>query len=195
MTEKSDAWAAQHYSSEEDDDAIKVGGLREVKYRNPSMKLFGKPSITPQVFEEAGILICKENKKDALRRWKHALKYLVHTFLCTLLVSIFSLNATDRQLWRKTIHDDASQWLQFMKNICVSPDMARLIPFCSFITPEIESARMKKGGFDARFYLCVANEAEMEYCSSDNSEVFSLMWVSPNEALSLLVGGEHINMS
>ncbi len=108
------------------------------------------------------------------------------------MVSIVSLNATDRLLWRKTIHDDASQWLQFMKNTCLSPDTARLIPFCHFITPEIESARMKKGGFDARFYLCVANEAEMEYCSSDNAEVFSLMWVSPNEALSLLVGGEHI---
>jgi hypothetical protein len=31
MIEKSDGLAAQHYNSEEEDAAIKVGGLREVK--------------------------------------------------------------------------------------------------------------------------------------------------------------------
>jgi hypothetical protein len=53
----------------------------------------------------------------------------------------------------------------------------------------MESARLKKGGFDARFFLCVTNQVEVQLASSDNSEVFSLMWVSPHEALALFADG------
>ena len=42
---------------------------------------------------------------------------------------------------------------------------------------------MRKGGFDARFFLYArAGATELRHLSSDQSETVSLVWLSPDEA-------------
>merc|ERR1739848_941872 len=60
--------------------------------------------------------------------------------------------------WRGRVRSDAGQLRALCGSCGVRPAVHSLHFWCSFITPDMEHMRLKKGGFDARFLVWCANE-------------------------------------
>lgn len=106
------------------------------------------------------------------------------------------LTAAQLTHWRKAVHDDAAAFTAFCDSaVGASPDLDVMLPWCSFITPDMEHARQRKGGFDARFFLCCLPQSATEnlkLAAQDNTETVSLIWISPHDALDLVERGKLI---
>jgi len=120
-----------------------------------------------EVFEEVGLAICEP-----------ALQF----------------NGEEEQrAWREAVHRSADQMAVLYHEKGAKVDLTSLEPLCSFITPDIEASRMKKGGFDARFFLyCLdkKSEAQRASMSADESETTALCWWTAQEALAKSEAGE-----
>lgn len=66
-----------------------------------------------------------------------------------------------------------------------------LAPLVCFITPDLESKRMAKSGFEAHFFVAEIPCAEAATgATADGSEVTNLVWAAPSVALELAGRGE-----
>lgn len=100
-----------------------------------------------------------------------------------------SLPSVELQAWRKRVHADASQ-LRSLCSACKAKPSARYLHhWCSFITPDFEHSRLKKGGFDARFYVWCASEHDVLHARADQEETVQLVWLTPAEALAAVYAG------
>jgi len=101
------------------------------------------------------------------------------------------LSHADCARWRTEVQGDASQFVRFYEQYGASLGLSQLTPLCSFITPDMEHARLPKGGFDARFYLhCCSDAATLAHAATDANETVKLAWLSPNEALAASDAGD-----
>eukprot|EP00929_Paragymnodinium_shiwhaense_P032515 TRINITY_DN18010_c0_g1_i2.p1 TRINITY_DN18010_c0_g1~~TRINITY_DN18010_c0_g1_i2.p1 ORF type:complete len:367 (-),score=68.36 TRINITY_DN18010_c0_g1_i2:267-1331(-) len=97
---------------------------------------------------------------------------------------------------RKTLHSDAAALRSLCRDAGVVPDVDSLSYWCSFITPDVEHVNLKRGGFDARFYVwCAASDKDpglrrmLSAASADAEETVALVWLSPSEALQAAESG------
>ena len=106
--------------------------------------------------------------------------------------SATGLSASELSSWRAAVHDGGSDCFRaFCGSLGSRPATEHLHFFSSFITPDMEAARLKKGGFDARFYLYArAGPDELAHLSSDQTETVSLVWLAPDEALAASEAGK-----
>lgn len=123
------------------------------------------------------------------------------TLLCAAVREVFeesgvglfqpplSLDAARQTSWRQRLHADAAELRSLCREHQVLPSVGSLSYWCSFITPDMEHARLAKGGFDARFYVCCAEESQLRWAASDSKETVSLVWITPGEALSAVADG------
>eukprot|EP00729_Bicosta_minor_P006609 gene6609-9679_t len=72
----------------------------------------------------------------------------------------------------------------------VATSVGTLFDWCSFITPDPEAARLKKGGFFTKFYGAVCDAASVPSASADDAETVMLCWLSPQEALAGAAAGK-----
>jgi len=91
--------------------------------------------------------------------------------------------------WRGRVHADPAQFRALCQERDTAPSVQSLDFWCSFITPDVEHAKLAKGGFDARFYVCCASEAQLRWAASDKQETSSLVWMTPGEALAAVAAG------
>jgi len=91
--------------------------------------------------------------------------------------------------WRDSVHKDAAQFRTLCEEHTVAPALGSLSFWCSFVTPDTEHDRLSKGGFDARFFVCCATEAQLRMAASDSKETVSLVWLTPSEALAAVENG------
>ena len=89
----------------------------------------------------------------------------------------------DADKWRSLVDHDANVFEKLLTEEAVSPAVERLLFWCSFITPDSEAMRMKKGGFETAFYLVVLDEAQKSGLACDGTENVTMAWLSPKEAL------------
>eukprot|EP01063_Lacrimia_lanifica_P001011 TRINITY_DN1047_c0_g6_i1.p1 TRINITY_DN1047_c0_g6~~TRINITY_DN1047_c0_g6_i1.p1 ORF type:complete len:359 (+),score=130.78 TRINITY_DN1047_c0_g6_i1:78-1079(+) len=91
--------------------------------------------------------------------------------------------------WRAAMQDRAGAYKDLVEKAGTAPAVDRLHFWCSFITPEVEASRMKKGGFETAFFATVLEHhqiggdgaaAGMSCCAQETTE---LLWLTPREAL------------
>eukprot|EP00933_Yihiella_yeosuensis_P028453 TRINITY_DN22269_c0_g1_i1.p1 TRINITY_DN22269_c0_g1~~TRINITY_DN22269_c0_g1_i1.p1 ORF type:complete len:402 (-),score=95.35 TRINITY_DN22269_c0_g1_i1:223-1290(-) len=118
-----------------------------------------------EVFEESGISILKPSEAVA---------------------QLFSTSEKSRSHWREAVRDAPSELQKLLNAAGAVPDISALKPWCSFVTPDIEHMRLKKGGFDTRFFIWIvppeASEQLLE-ALADGQETTRLLWLTPDEAL------------
>jgi len=108
-------------------------------------------------------------------------------------------HSEDLLMWRDRVHNHAGLFRDMCHTLGVSPATRSLCYWCSFITPDPEHERLKKGGFDARFYVWCAPSAtagatsQVRRALADAQETTELVWVTPKEALAAAAEG-HISM-
>lgn len=108
------------------------------------------------------------------------------------LQGLLSRGEMKRQAWRQRLHKDPLELGTLCAAAQIRPAVADLLPWCSFVTPDVEHERLKKGGFDARFYVWpvpAAAAEEVAQASADGAETTSLLWLSPDEALEAHASG------
>lgn len=92
--------------------------------------------------------------------------------------------------WRAKVRKDASE----MRNLCAElktkPAAGALHYLCSFITPDMEHVKLKRGGFDARFYAFCADAEQVSQAAADQQETVQLLWLSPDDALQAVDEGK-----
>lgn len=116
-------------------------------------------------------------------------------------VGIFEppLRLDDEELaaWRRRVHGGPAELRALCNAAGTSPATQSLHYWCSFITPDMEHQRLKKGGFDARFFVWCAPPDEsgapshLRRAQADAQETTQLIWLTPKEALAA-VEKEHI---
>eukprot|EP01062_Namystynia_karyoxenos_P056252 TRINITY_DN47220_c0_g1_i1.p2 TRINITY_DN47220_c0_g1~~TRINITY_DN47220_c0_g1_i1.p2 ORF type:complete len:358 (+),score=114.98 TRINITY_DN47220_c0_g1_i1:83-1075(+) len=99
------------------------------------------------------------------------------------------LSEAESAEWRRRVGRKAAELKAFCQKFHCTPCTERLHYWCSFVTPDFEAARVKKGGFDARFYLCVAASGELRHHASDKAETTELLWLTPEEAVAACHNG------
>lgn len=97
---------------------------------------------------------------------------------------------TELASWRSHVHNDSSHFSHLCTSLGVAPDVGSLHYWCSFITPDVEHARMKKGGFDTRFFVCCASAESVRGAAADEEETVHLAWLTPGEALAAVHEGK-----
>lgn len=91
---------------------------------------------------------------------------------------------------RTGICNDASRLPALCRALGVLPDIDSLNYWCSFITPDMEHVKVRRGGFDTRFYVyCATGTEDVRQASADNSETVQLLWLTPDEALAAVFEG------
>eukprot|EP00041_Stephanoeca_diplocostata_P016016 m.311578 g.311578 ORF g.311578 m.311578 type:complete len:434 (+) comp20227_c0_seq4:255-1556(+) len=98
--------------------------------------------------------------------------------------------------WRHKVHEDARHLELMCQEFGVQPALNDLAYWCSFITPDMEHKRLKKGGFDTHFYLwCAPDDVGSTWSrfllgmSADDVETVALEWMTPHEALAAVSKG------
>ena len=132
-----------------------------------------------------------ESEETTIRRC--AVREVFEEAGLAITVPTATVTPSDRAKWRKRVHDSAEAMSSFYSVCRVKPDIDSLQPVCSFVTPDFEAQKMKKGGFDARFYLYCLEETGGEsssQMSADLSETSNLCWFSPAEAINRQSLGE-----
>jgi len=93
--------------------------------------------------------------------------------------------------WRQAVTADASKLPELCRAEGLKPAIRALKPWCSFVTPDFEHQRMKKGGFYTHFFVWVAPPGEqMSKALADGQETTSLVWLAPDEALAAQATGK-----
>ena len=111
-----------------------------------------------EVFEESGILISEERAS--------------------------ALSQSENETWRSRIRESPDRLGELFRIVAAKPGLDTLHPICSFVTPDVEHVRLKKGGFNTAFFLyCATDAAELKHASADASETHDLVWMSPREAV------------
>ena len=91
--------------------------------------------------------------------------------------------------WRQRVAEDSQAYLRMCEEELSLPSVGNLHFWYSFITPDSEARRMKKGGFATAFYLTVL-DADVEGMECCGTETTRLVWVTPQEALQQYEAGE-----
>mmetsp|Transcript_85863 Transcript_85863/g.152067 ORF Transcript_85863/g.152067 Transcript_85863/m.152067 type:complete len:367 (+) Transcript_85863:49-1149(+) len=94
--------------------------------------------------------------------------------------------------WRQAVSADASKLSELCKVGGVRPAAAALKPWCSFVTPDFEHQKIKKGGFYTHFFVWAAPPGSHDQISkalADGQETTSLVWLAPDEALAAQAAG------
>eukprot|EP00747_Dinoflagellata_sp_TGD_P169360 gnl/TRDRNA2_/TRDRNA2_198171_c0_seq1.p1 gnl/TRDRNA2_/TRDRNA2_198171_c0~~gnl/TRDRNA2_/TRDRNA2_198171_c0_seq1.p1 ORF type:complete len:323 (+),score=62.23 gnl/TRDRNA2_/TRDRNA2_198171_c0_seq1:79-1047(+) len=109
-----------------------------------------------------------------------------------LLLAEPELDGTGRSAARKRLQDgNAEAFGSFLAESSAKPATQALQKFCCFITPDFEHKRMKKGGFEAHFFLAkVPSAQEAARAVADGTEVTNLLWASPSSGLRLAEHGD-----
>ena len=94
-------------------------------------------------------------------------------------------HAPDSARWRQRVREDPLQFERYLTERGCAPDAAALQDLYCFITPDVEAAQLKKGGFYTQFYLCACDDA-VAHAEADGQEVGELQWVTAAEALGQL---------
>lgn len=96
--------------------------------------------------------------------------------------------------WRDQLRSGHSTWSEMAAAAVeakqVATSVGTLFDWCSFITPDPEAARLKKGGFFTKFYGAVCDAASVPSASADDAETVMLCWLSPQEALAGAAAGK-----
>lgn len=98
------------------------------------------------------------------------------------------LSSDDLSTWRHRVHETSSVFQEMCQSLGVKPAIHSLHYWCSFITPDMEHSRLKKGGFDARFYIWAPHDkdhtaSKLGAALADAQETSELVWLTPSEAL------------
>ncbi|KAG2206331.1 hypothetical protein INT46_003567 [Mucor plumbeus] len=97
-----------------------------------------------------------------------------------------TIKSLDTNVWRKKVHDDASQFKIMCDTYSIRPAIDKLIPFSNWITPIEEKKR-----YDTMFFLTVLEEFKtkqeqdlhLNVVSADGKETVLFDWLKPEEAL------------
>lgn len=99
------------------------------------------------------------------------------------------LHSEDYASWRQRIHGDPKELRTLCEELGVSLAANQLHYWCSFITPDAQHARLKRGGFDTWFYVCCTTADAVHRASADKEETVQLLWLTPSEALDAVRDG------
>ncbi|CAO3624566.1 unnamed protein product [Cunninghamella blakesleeana] len=95
---------------------------------------------------------------------------------------IYKVPTLDIDVWRKKVHDDASQFKQMCDQYQLKPAIDKLVPFANWITPIVEKKR-----YNTLFFLTVLQPSEdneeILKVAADGSETVQFDWFTPQEAL------------
>eukprot|EP01064_Diplonema_japonicum_P032299 TRINITY_DN6023_c0_g1_i1.p1 TRINITY_DN6023_c0_g1~~TRINITY_DN6023_c0_g1_i1.p1 ORF type:complete len:326 (+),score=60.87 TRINITY_DN6023_c0_g1_i1:44-979(+) len=97
--------------------------------------------------------------------------------------TLFNKKITVGEEWRKRVHGDGAEYKKLLQEYNVRPGVEKLHYWCQFTTPDVEAARVKKGGFETEFYVTVIDGTETAHLSCDRKETTELTWFSPEECL------------
>ncbi|KAI9304131.1 hypothetical protein BJ944DRAFT_240839 [Cunninghamella echinulata] len=95
---------------------------------------------------------------------------------------LYKIPTLDIELWRKKVHDDASQFKLMCDQYQLTPAIDNLIPFANWITPVVEKKR-----YNTLFFLTVLKPSdkneEILKVAADGNETLQFDWFTPQQAL------------
>ena len=94
--------------------------------------------------------------------------------------------------WRDKLRSGETTWGEMAASVGAQKAVRAvngLFDWCSFITPDAEAARLKKGGFYTKFFGAACPAAAVPSASADAEETVMLCWLSPEEALHAAASG------
>eukprot|EP01060_Flectonema_neradi_P014951 TRINITY_DN2164_c0_g1_i1.p1 TRINITY_DN2164_c0_g1~~TRINITY_DN2164_c0_g1_i1.p1 ORF type:complete len:327 (+),score=46.72 TRINITY_DN2164_c0_g1_i1:45-1025(+) len=103
--------------------------------------------------------------------------------------ALLANGATGSREWQEKVQSNSSEYENFVNYHKTSPAVDKMHYWCSFQTPDVEAARVKKGGFDTTFYLTTTDLTNSDAMQCDGKETVSLVWVSPQEAIVAYLDG------
>lgn len=97
---------------------------------------------------------------------------------------VHTIKDLDVNVWRRKVHDDASQFKVMCDKYNIQPAVEKLIPFSNWITPVIEKKR-----YNTLFFLTVLDEYKtkteqdlhLNVVAADGKETVQFDWFKPEE--------------
>eukprot|EP00927_Polykrikos_kofoidii_P057162 TRINITY_DN51277_c0_g1_i1.p1 TRINITY_DN51277_c0_g1~~TRINITY_DN51277_c0_g1_i1.p1 ORF type:complete len:418 (-),score=49.17 TRINITY_DN51277_c0_g1_i1:109-1287(-) len=177
----------------------KVGDT-EFDYRICFVKRNARSSFMPDVMVFPGGAVDAEDKASSLELLSSAADDAV--VRCAAVREVFEesgvgifepplvMPAEERASWRGRVRNQAADIRELCRQSGVLPATDLLLPWCSFITPDVEHGRLRKGGFYTHFFVHCSHATTQgatatmaSDASADNQETVELVWLTPGEAL------------
>ena len=183
----------------------------------PDAMVFPGGAVDPEDYHTASALFPSQDRLDLAVRCAAVRETFEESGVSIFDPMLPDPRSQSSSAWRGRVHDDAGALRGLCSEYDTMPWVDSLHPWCTFITPDFEHQRLKKGGFDARFFVWCATDAGKEAGSgtegggkegrqrregdeasiasmleaalADNQETVALEWFTPFEALAAVEDG------
>ena len=148
-----------------------------------SVSVFPGGAIDP-VDKEMATQLCGRCDDEAVAMVAAAREAFEESGVAIASASFRDLSGAEISEWRAKIRVNPCMLAELYAKFGAAPALSQMHKVCSFITPDMEHKRLKKGGFQTQFYLfCCNDRGTLAHARADKSETVSLAWLSPRQAL------------